>query len=62
MNGITLQAMFNKATTTPDGGWNITFSVNQDEAEAIMQLCQMRDTLVQLGIIPITFESGPEAA
>lgn len=62
MNGVTLQAIFSKASTTVDGGWNITFAVSQDEAKAIMQLSQLREQLVQLAVVPITFESGPEAA
>lgn len=53
MKGITLQAIFNKATTTADGGWNITFSVSQDEAAQVMQLANMRDDLLQLAVVPI---------
>lgn len=52
--GITLQAAFAKATTTVDGGWNITFSVSQDEAQAVLQLSQMRDSLLQLAVIPVS--------
>lgn len=50
--GITLTAVFNKATTTVDGGWNITFSVAQDEVNEVMKLSELRDTLLQLAIIP----------
>jgi hypothetical protein len=53
VSGITLQAIFSRATTTVDGGWNITFAVSQEEAKAILQLAQMRDTLMQLACVPI---------
>jgi len=50
-DGITFQAIFSKATTTVDGGWNVTFAVTQDEARAILQLAQLRDTLLQVGVV-----------
>lgn len=50
--GITLQALFARATTTVDGGWNITFSVSQAEAKEVMQLSQLRDQVLQLAVVP----------
>lgn len=49
---ISLTAIFNKATTTIDGGWNLTFSVSQDEADKIMIISQLRDCLLKLQILP----------
>lgn len=49
--GITFQAVFAKATTTVDGGWNVTFSVSQDEAEAILGLATLRDELLQVAVL-----------
>ena len=53
IEGITLSAIFSKATTTIDGGWNITFSVSQDNAEQVMQVAEFRETLLQLAVVPI---------
>lgn len=51
--GVTFKAIFSKAQTTPDGGWNLTFSVSDDEAKQVMQVSQLRDTVLQLAVIPI---------
>lgn len=50
--GITFQGIFSKATTTVDGGWNVTFAVSQDEAQAVLQLAQLRDQILQLAVLP----------
>lgn len=52
-DGITLNAIFVRATTTSDGGWRISFDVSSDEARSVLQLSQMRDSLLQLGILPV---------
>lgn len=52
-DGITFAAVFSKATTTVDGGWNITFSVSQDEASNVMLLSELREMLLQVAIVPI---------
>lgn len=49
---VTFQAIFSKATTTLDGGWNLTLSVNQEEAEKILQVSAMRDMVLQVAIVP----------
>lgn len=51
--GITFAAIFGKATTTVDGGWNVTFQVSQDHATQLMQLSTLRDTLLQVAVIPV---------
>ena len=54
---ITFNAIFSKATTTIDGGWNITFAVAQDEAHKVVNLAALRETLFK---IQICFESKKE--
>lgn len=54
--GLTFAGVFTKATTTVDGGWNVTFSVSQDEAKNILSLSAMRDTLLQVAVIPVEIE------
>lgn len=49
---ITLQAIFNKATTTIDGGWNITFSVDQSQAQKITEISSLRDLVLNVAITP----------
>lgn len=53
IKGITLTAIFSKATTTIDGGWNLTLSVDQGEAQKIMQLTELRQSLLQVAFVPI---------
>jgi hypothetical protein len=51
--GITLNAIFAKAATTVDGGWNVTLSVDASQANEIMQLTALRDSVLQCAFIPI---------
>lgn len=51
--GVTMTAIFCKATTTVDGGWNLTFTVSQDEAAQVMQISEFREHLLQLAVLPI---------
>lgn len=51
--GLTFLAIFNKATTTIDGGWNVTLSISQEQADTITKLAELRDTVLQVAIIPI---------
>lgn len=53
MDGITLQGVFSKATTTVDGGWNVTFQCDQSQAQAILQLSSLRQTFLQIGLVPV---------
>lgn len=50
---VTFSAVFYKATTTVDGGWTVSFHVSQSEAENIMKLSKLRDTLVQVACVPV---------
>lgn len=51
--GITFSAIFNKATTTVDGGWLVSFQVSQDKAAQIIQIASMRQSVLQVAVIPI---------
>lgn len=53
MNGITFSGIFSKATTTIDGGWVISFQVDQSEAQQIIQVSQMRQSVLQVAVVPI---------
>lgn len=52
-DAITLVGMFARATTTVDGGWNVTFAMNQDEVQNIAKLSEFKDWMLQLAIIPV---------
>ncbi len=52
MDGIVIEGLISKIVTTADGGWNLTFSVNQDCVSQIMQLSSLRDDLLQMVLIP----------
>ena len=51
MESIAIQAIFNKATTTIDGGWNITFSVSEDQAGQITEIAALRNEPLYLVIM-----------
>lgn len=51
-DAVTFQAIFTKATTTVDSGWNVTFSVDQSEAQAIIDLSAMRNYVLQVAVVP----------
>ena len=56
MEAITFGAIFSKATTTVDGGWNLTLSVNPEEADQIVKLFKMKDSLFQVALVPVPRE------
>lgn len=51
--GITFKANFERLTTTIDGGWNLTLSVSQKEAESVLAVSGKRDLVFQVAIVPI---------
>ncbi len=51
--GITFQAVFNKATTTVDGGWRISFDVPESEAANLLELAGLRGCVFQVACVPI---------
>jgi len=50
---ITLTGIFSKATTTSDGGWNLTLTFDNTQAQEIIKVAELKDRLLQLAIIPI---------
>jgi hypothetical protein len=52
-DGITFQAIFQKFTTLIDGGYRVTFDVSQNDAQKLFQLSQVRESLLQIAVIPI---------
>lgn len=57
---ITFQGIFSKATTLVDGGWRITFDLDQTEAHKIHLLHQFREKLIQIACIPIEIQKFEE--
>lgn len=52
MSETTFSAILNRITTTLDGGWRISFDVPKRESKEIMELSQMRNVVLQLGVVP----------
>jgi len=50
-SGITFSATLYQAKTDPSGGWKITFDVPESDGMAILQLAQLRDTVLAIGIV-----------
>ena len=48
---VALEAIFNKATTTIDGGWNLTFSLPQEAAYNITEVAKLRDEALYLVVM-----------
>lgn len=51
--GITFKAIFNRATTTVDGGWRISFDVPESEAGSLLELAVLRGCVFQVAVVPI---------
>lgn len=51
MEEIVLTAILNRISTTPDGGWRITFDVPQSETKAVTQAATMRDVTFKLVLV-----------
>lgn len=49
---ISFNAIFEKATTTIDGGWRISFSLLQSESVNVQRLSTMRDQGLMLVVMP----------
>ena len=49
-NQITLSAIVSGIRTTADGGWRVTFDVDNSQAQEILILSQLRDDLVHMEI------------
>jgi hypothetical protein len=49
--GIAFSATLYQAKTDPAGGWKVTFDVPESDAQSILQLAQLRDTVLSIGVI-----------
>lgn len=47
---LTLSAIFSKASTIIDGSWNITFNVNDIDADKVILVSKLKDQLLRLTI------------
>jgi len=54
--GITFLGTFFKASTLIDGGWRISFDVDSNQANKIVQLSTIKDSLLQFAIVPVATE------
>jgi hypothetical protein len=50
--GITFTATLNKAWTSIDGGWKVTFDIPESDSLSVLQLSQLRNTVLAVGIVP----------
>ena len=55
-NGVTLLAVLSKVSTTPDGGWRLTFDVSANEDEQVLGMIDLRDRLAQMALVPVPAE------
>lgn len=53
MTGISLSAIFKRLSSTVDGGWSLTLALDASQADELMKLTQFRETLLQVGIVPV---------
>jgi hypothetical protein len=47
---LVLSAIFAKASTIIDGSWNITFNVNDIDADKVIDVSKLKDCLLKLTI------------
>lgn len=50
--GFTFGAVINRITSTVDGGWRVAFDLPDSEKQAILKLAELRDRVLQVGIVP----------
>lgn len=51
MEPIVIQATFNKATTTVDSGWRLSFDTGEEMSEACARLSKMRDQVLYVVVM-----------
>lgn len=44
-------ALISRISSTVDGGWNLTFSIQQNDVQAVAKLMEWRDQVIYLSII-----------
>ena len=52
---VVFQGLFEKATTTKDHGWLVTFELNQDQGQYVTQLAAMDE---YLNIVVMPYSEG----
>lgn len=52
LEGIALNALLFKVTTTVDGGWRMSFDVPDSDAAQVMQISQLRGMSLTMVIVP----------
>lgn len=50
---VTFRAIFSKATTTVDGGWNVTFSLAEHDGETVARIAELRDRTLQVAVVEV---------
>lgn len=50
---ISFHGIFTKAWTSPDGGWNVTFSLSEQDSNQVLQIASLKDRLLAVGIVPV---------
>jgi hypothetical protein len=48
---ITLEGTFTRATTTVDGGWRISFDLDERQAKEITEITKLRDKAVYICVM-----------
>lgn len=48
MQSLSLRAVLTKITSTADGGWRVTFDLDQSEMNAIQELILLKDSYLEL--------------
>jgi hypothetical protein len=56
--GISFTAVFSKVSSMVDGGYKIAFDVSEQDAQSMFQLSQLKDSLLQIAVIPIGVKDG----
>lgn len=51
--GLVIQGVLTKVTTTVDGGWRISFDLGEDQTLATTQLSLLRDQLLNIVIVQL---------
>jgi hypothetical protein len=51
MKPIVIQGQFDKATTTPDGGWRMSFTTGDEMAEAVASLSKRKHEVLYVVVM-----------
>lgn len=59
ITGITFRAYFSKATTLIDGGWRISFDLDERSGVTTAQVAAMKGQELQIGVVPFDLLADP---